>query len=74
MADSVEAASRALKEHTEDSINTLVDKIIEHKLKLNQFANSNITLKEITESATIFKAMLKSIYHVRVDYDLSKKK
>lgn len=74
MADSVEAASRALKEHTEDSINTLVDKIIEHKLKLNQFANSNITLKEITESANIFKAMLKSIYHVRVDYDLSKKK
>lgn len=74
MADSVEAASRALKEHTEESINTLVDKIIEHKLKLNQFANSNITLKEITESATIFKAMLKSIYHVRVDYDLSKKK
>lgn len=74
MADSVEAASRALKEHTEDSINNLVDKIIEHKLKLNQFANSNITLKEITESANIFKAMLKSIYHVRVDYDLSKKK
>ncbi|AIM37717.1 transmembrane HD family protein [Sphingobacterium sp. ML3W] len=74
MADSVEAASRALKEHTEESINTLVDKIIEHKLKLNQFANSNITLKEITESANIFKAMLKSIYHVRVDYDLSKKK
>jgi putative nucleotidyltransferase with HDIG domain len=74
MADSVEAASRALKEHTEESINTLVDKIIEHKLKLNQFANSNITLKEITESSNIFKAMLKSIYHVRVDYDLSKKK
>ncbi|UIR57958.1 HDIG domain-containing protein [Sphingobacterium sp. SRCM116780] len=74
MADSVEAASRALKEHTEESINKLVDKIIEHKLKLNQFANSNITLKEITESAHIFKAMLKSIYHVRVDYDLSKKK
>jgi putative nucleotidyltransferase with HDIG domain len=73
MADSVEAASRALKEPSEESINNLVDKIIEHKLMRGQFNNSNITLKDITESAVIFKAMLKSIYHVRVDYDLSKK-
>ncbi|MFZ4263716.1 HD family phosphohydrolase [Sphingobacterium sp. HJSM2_6] len=74
MADSVEAASRALKEPTEESINTLVDKIIDHKLMQRQFANANITMRDITESSKIFKAMLKSIYHVRIDYDLSKKK
>jgi len=73
MADSVEAASRALKEPSEESINNLVDKIIEHKLQARQFYNSNITLREISQSAEIFKAMLKSIYHVRIDYDLSKK-
>lgn len=74
MADSVEAASRSLKEHTEESINALVDKIIAHKLQAQQFSNSNITLREITESADIFKAMLKSIYHVRIDYDIKLKK
>ena len=73
MADSVEAASRALKEPTEESINNLVDKIIDHKLLLRQFANANITMHDITESSKIFKSMLKSIYHVRIDYDLTKK-
>ncbi|MVZ66602.1 HDIG domain-containing protein [Sphingobacterium sp. DK4209] len=74
MADSVEASSRALKEPTEESINTLVDKIIDHKLMQRQFANADITMRDITEVSKIFKAMLKSIYHVRIDYDLSKKK
>ncbi|MVZ63720.1 HDIG domain-containing metalloprotein [Sphingobacterium humi] len=74
MADSVEASSRALKEPTEESINNLVDKIIDHKLMARQFANADITMRDITEVSKIFKAMLKSIYHVRIDYDLSKKK
>ncbi|SUJ27299.1 Predicted HD superfamily hydrolase [Sphingobacterium spiritivorum] len=74
MADSVEAASRSMKEHTEQSINDLVDKIIDHKVAQRQFIDSNITMKDITEAARIFKSMLKSIYHVRIDYDLSKKK
>jgi len=74
MADSVEAASRSMKEHTEQSINDLVDKIIDHKVAQKQFVESNITMKDITEAARIFKSMLKSIYHVRIDYDLSRKK
>lgn len=73
MADSVEAASRAMKEHTVDSINNLVDKIIDHKLLQKQFVNADITMKDITEVANIFKSMLKSIYHVRIDYDIVKK-
>src|SRR5690606_19191954 len=74
IADSVESASRSLKEPNEESINNLVDKIIDHKLMQRQFANANITMREISESAKIFKSMLKSIHHVRIDYDLSKKK
>ena len=73
MADSVEAAARSLKEPTKDSINKLVDKIIEHKLMMKQFEDANITLKDITDVATIFKNMLMSIYHVRIDYDITKK-
>ncbi len=74
MADSVEAAARSLKEPTKESINTLVDKIIEHKLIQKQFENANITLKDIHSASELFKSMLMSIYHVRIDYDINKKK
>ncbi|MBE8712140.1 HD family phosphohydrolase [Sphingobacterium hungaricum] len=73
MADSVEASSRALKEPTKESISNLVDKIIEHKLMQKQFANSNITMRDISEVSEIFKNMLMSIHHVRIDYEKSKK-
>jgi len=73
MADSVEAASRAMKEPSEESINKLVDKIIDYKITQRQFINANITMRDITEVSEIFKSMLKSIYHVRIDYDVNKK-
>ncbi|TJY63756.1 HDIG domain-containing protein [Sphingobacterium alkalisoli] len=72
MADSVEAASRTLKEPTQQSISKLVDKIVEHKLMQKQFTESNITMKDISDVSEIFKSMLMSIHHVRIDYDLSK--
>lgn len=73
MADSVEAASRSLKEPTAQSLNDVVDKIIESKMSQRQFINSDITLKDITTVSEIFKEMLKSIYHVRIDYEVGKK-
>lgn len=68
LADSVEAASRALKEPDEKSLSDLVDRIVKYKLDQNQLSDSNITLKEIETIKTIFKRMLMSIYHVRIDY------
>jgi len=70
LADSVEAASRSLKEPNAKSINALVDRIIDYKLEQGQLNNSNITLKDVAMIRQIFKSMLMSIYHVRVDYDL----
>jgi putative nucleotidyltransferase with HDIG domain len=69
LADSVEAASRALKEPDEQSISNLVDRIVKYKLDQNQLKDSDITLKDIETIKVIFKRMLMSIYHVRVDYD-----
>jgi putative nucleotidyltransferase with HDIG domain len=68
LADSVEAASRSLKEPDEKSISNLVDRIVKYKLDQNQLKDSNITLKDIETIKTIFKRMLMSIYHVRIDY------
>ncbi|MGZ3756301.1 MAG: HD family phosphohydrolase [Mucilaginibacter sp.] len=68
LADSVEAASRSLKQPDEKSISDLVDRIVKYKLDQNQLKDSDITLKDIETIKTIFKRMLMSIYHVRMDY------
>lgn len=68
LADSVEAASRALREPDAQAINDLVDRIIDYKLEQDQLKNSDITLKDIETIKSIFKKMLISIYHVRIDY------
>lgn len=68
MADSVEAASRSLKNADVTSISQLVDQIIDNQIEQKQFDNSPITLKDISELRKLFKKMLMSIYHVRIEY------
>lgn len=68
LADSIEAASRSLREPDEKSINDLVDRIVSYKLNQGQLNDSNITLKDLETIKLIFKKMLMSIYHVRIDY------
>ena len=70
LADSVEAASRSLKDPDAISISDLVERIIDYKLDQDQLTNSNITLKDIETIKLIFKTMLMGIYHVRIDYEI----
>jgi len=70
LADSVEAASRSLKEPDVLSISELVERIIDYKLNQDQLNDSNITLKDIETIKMIFKTMLMGIYHVRIEYVL----
>ena len=68
MADSVEAASRSLKDKTEESISKLVDGIIDTQIKDNQFINTDLTFRDITTIKKVFKKKLMNIYHVRIAY------
>jgi putative nucleotidyltransferase with HDIG domain len=68
MADSVEAASKSLKNPTFLIIDEFVDKIIAGQVKANQFINADITFKEIETIKKIFKQKLRNIYHLRVEY------
>jgi putative nucleotidyltransferase with HDIG domain len=68
MADAVEASSRSLKKYDAESIDELVERIIDHQADQHQFDNSDVTLKDITAIKKIFKKKLRSIYHVRVEY------
>lgn len=68
MCDAVEAASRSMTNKTEDSLNKLVDNIIDGQMKANQFDNTNITFHDITMTKKVLKKKLMSIYHVRIAY------
>jgi putative nucleotidyltransferase with HDIG domain len=68
MADSVEAASRSLKTYDAETIDQLVERIINFQIEQNQFVNTAITFKDINILKKIFKKKLMNIYHVRVEY------
>ncbi len=68
MADSVEAASKSLKNPTFLIIDEFVDKIIAGQMAAKQFLNADITFKEIESIKKIFKQKLTNIYHLRVEY------
>lgn len=72
MADSCEAASRSLKNPTNDDIEQLVERLINNKIDQNQFVNADITFKEISQVKKVIKKMLNSMYHVRIAYPTGK--
>ena len=68
MADSVEAASRSLKEYNAENISKLVSSIIDSQMNEGQFANADITMRDFAQIKKLFTKMLMNIYHVRVEY------
>lgn len=68
ICDSVEAASRSLKEPDEDSIGKLVDNIIQKQVDDGQFLNVDLTMRDFTTIKKVLKKKLMSIYHVRIAY------
>ena len=73
MGDSVEAASKSLKEPTEESISNLVNKIIDNIVSSGRLNNSKITLREIKIVKLSFIKDLMGIYHTRIAYPELKK-
>ncbi len=68
MSDSVEAASKSLKQPTAELINDFVEKIIDKQMNEGQFLDANITFKEIQTIKQVMKRKLANIYHLRVEY------
>ena len=68
MADSVEAASRSLKEYNDDTIKGLVDKIVDGQVEAGCFRDCPVTFRDITQTKAVFVEQLKTIYHTRISY------
>jgi putative nucleotidyltransferase with HDIG domain len=68
MADSVEAASRSLKEYTDKTIKTLVNKIIDGQIADGLLQNTPLTFNDIGIIKATFMNKLKTMYHTRINY------
>ena len=68
MCDSVEAASKSLKEPNSTKINNFVDAIVSKQMDTEQFLNATITLKEIQSIKKVLKHKLANMYHLRIEY------
>jgi len=68
LADSVEAASRALKDPTPKKIEEVVHKIINNKFIDGQLDECELTLKDLEKISAVFIRILSGIYHSRITY------
>jgi len=68
LADSVEAATRALKEPTPAKIEEVVHKVINNKFIDGQLDECDLKLRDIEKIAAVFIRILGGIYHTRVPY------
>lgn len=68
MCDSVEAASKSIKNPDYTKISVFVDQIIEKQKNDGQFLNADITFKEIEQIKKVLKHKLINIYHLRIEY------
>lgn len=73
MADTVEATSRSLKEHTEEGISELVNRLIDSQLEEGLLKNAPLTFRDVEEVKQVFIEKLKTMYHTRISYPELKK-
>ena len=71
LADSVEAASRALTDPTPSRINSLVQRITNNIFLDGQLEECELTLKDLQKIQESFNRILTAIFHQRIDYPVS---
>ncbi len=68
LADSVESATRTLKDPTPDRVMELIDSIVDSKIQRGQLEEAPVTLQEIGVMKRQFHKVLGGVYHSRIDY------
>ena len=68
LCDTIEAASRSLKDYSPENVSALVDRIIEGKVDECQLSNADISLRELNILKDVIKSYLTQMHHSRVAY------
>ena len=74
LCDSVEAASRTLKEFTPEAYSDFVERIVAGKMEEGQFEHADISISELGTVKDTLKQYLAQIHHERVVYPERKSK
>lgn len=74
MADTVEAASRSLTDHSEEAIRKLVDRLIDQQVNAGFHNQSPLSFRDISIIKDTFIKRLRSMYHGRISYPPETKK
>jgi hypothetical protein len=68
LADSVEAASRVMRDPSPEELRQLVRRIVEMKLEENQFDEADLTFHDLAVVQDRLLGVLVGIHHHRIDY------
>lgn len=68
LADSAEAAVRAVPEHSREHLDAIVDAIIDEQLLHGQLDDCDLTLRDLRAIAGSFKLSLRALYRSRIEY------
>lgn len=68
IADSVESASRTLKDHSQEELDSMINSIIQTKLNDGQLSDSPLTLKDLKTVAAALSKNLRAAHHQRIKY------
>lgn len=68
IVDASEAASRSLKDRSPKAVEELVTSIVEERLDMDQFADCDITMRELTIVSHTVAVALSGVYHNRIAY------
>ena len=68
LCDTIEAASRSLKDYSQENVSALVDRIIEGKVEECQLSCADISLRELNILKDVIKSYLMQMHHSRVAY------
>lgn len=68
LCDTIEAASRTLKDNSPETFDKFVESIVAGKMSSGQLSEADITLKELEQIKAKLKSYLAQLYHDRIAY------
>lgn len=68
LCDTLEAASRTLKDYSPGTVSALVENIFKSKMSDGQFEDADISLKDLNTVKNVLKSYLQQVYHARIEY------
>ena len=74
LCDTIEAASRSLTERTPEAFSTLVNRMVDAKMRDGQFERCELSIKDLNVVREVVKTYLGQLYHGRVAYPKRKQK